>query len=185
MKLVAVSGSMNPHSTTRKAVSIVAGAARKEGAEVEIIDLGEWNLPMFDCRPDDSTYPDRVQRFKERMLEADGVILGSPQYHGTLSGCLKNALDFIGARELEGKFVALLGTAGGALGATDTLNTLNIICRTLHAWPLPSMPSVPRSFEAFLPDGRLKDEKLQARLEKLGRDLVRIIQRNRVGTLTH
>jgi FMN reductase len=116
------------------------------------------------------------------MLEADGFILGSPEYHGSISGVLKNALDFIGARELEGKFVALVGTAGGALGATNTLNTLNIICRTLHAWPLPSMPSVPQSYMAFNPDGTLKDEKLQKRLEELGHNLVATIARH--GVLT-
>jgi FMN reductase len=175
MKIVAVSGSMNPESTTRKAVEIVAKASEAEGAEVRRVDLRELNMPVYDCREDESTYPESVHLFKQWMLEADAFIIGSPEYHGSVSGALKNALDFIGARELEGKFVALVGTSGGALGATNTLNTLNIICRTLHAWPLPSMPSVPQSYQAFRPDGTLKDAKLQQRLEQLGRQLVKAV----------
>jgi NAD(P)H-dependent FMN reductase len=182
VKILAVPGSLSAKSTTHLAVGIIAEAARKAGAEVEVFDLRKNPLPIYDGRSDESTYPANVHLFKKKMLEADGFILGSPEYHGSISGVLKNALDFIGARELEGKFVALVGTAGGALGATNTLNTLNIICRTLHAWPLPSMPSVPQSYMAFNPDGTLKDEKLQKRLEELGHNLVATIARH--GVLT-
>ncbi|RAL26587.1 NADPH-dependent FMN reductase [Thermoflavimicrobium daqui] len=176
MKILAIAGSMNPGSTTKQSVKIVMEAAQKYGAEVELFDFREKPLPIYDNRSDDSTYPESVQRFKAKMLEADGFIFGSPEYHGSISGVLKNALDFIGARELEGKLVALVATAGGAMGATNTLNTLSIICRTLHAWPLPSMVSVPRSYMAFNPDGSLKDEKIQQRLEDLGKSLVEAIE---------
>jgi NAD(P)H-dependent FMN reductase len=182
VKILAVPGSLTEDSTTHKAVAIVAEAARQTGAEVEIFDLRKYPLPIYDARSDESTYPENVHRFKQKMLEAEGYILASPEYHGSVSGVLKNALDFIGARELEGKFVALLGTSGGALGATNTLNTLNIICRTLHAWPLPSMPSVPQAYQAFHPDGSLKDEKLESRLKRLGVDLVKTIERHCAGT---
>ena len=177
MKILAVPGSLTEDSTTRKAVEIVAEAARQAGADVEIFDLRKYPLPIYDARSDESTYPENVHRFKQKMLEAEGFILASPEYHGSVSGVLKNALDFIGARELEGKFVALLGTSGGALGATNTLNTLNIICRNLHAWTLPSMPSVPQAYQAFHPNGSLKDEKLERRLHQLGVDLVHMIAR--------
>ncbi len=172
MKILALSGSLNPQSTTKRAVKIVIAAAKKQGAEVELFDFRENPLPMFDTRSDESTYPETVQLFKQKMLEADGYILGSPEYHGSVSGVLKNALDFIGARELEGKPAALVATAGGALGAINTLNTLMIICRTLHAWALPMMVSVPQSYMAFHADGTLKNPKLQQRLEELGVKLV-------------
>ncbi|MBA4494954.1 NADPH-dependent FMN reductase [Paenactinomyces guangxiensis] len=176
MKIVAIAGSLSQESTTHKTVAIIARAANEAGAEVEVFDLRKYPLPIYDGRADESTYPETVRLFKEKMMEADGFIFASPEYHGSISGVLKNALDFIGARELEGKVVALAGTAGGALGATNTLNTMNIICRTLHAWPLPSMPSVPQSYMAFKPDGTLKDEKIQKRLEDLGKNLVNTIR---------
>ncbi|WP_341539260.1 NAD(P)H-dependent oxidoreductase [Hazenella coriacea] len=173
---MAVAGSLNEKSTTHQAVGVIAQSAQQAGAEVEIFDLRKEPLPIYDGRSDDSTYPATVHRFKELMLKADGFILGSPEYHGSISGVLKNALDFISAREFEGKVVALVGTAGGAMGATNTLNTMNIICRNLHAWPIPSMVSVPSSYMAFHPDGTLKDEKLQLRLQSLGENLVSTIR---------
>jgi NAD(P)H-dependent FMN reductase len=182
MKILAVAGSLNKESTTHRTVAIVAEAARRAGAEVETFDLRTHPLPLFDDREDESTYPENVHLFRRKVAEADALILGSPEYHGSLSGVLKNALDFIGSRELAGKFVALVGTSGGSFGATQTLNTLNIICRTLHAWPLPTAVSVPQSYMAFRPDGKLKDEKLQMRLEELGRKLVETVARFAAGT---
>jgi NAD(P)H-dependent FMN reductase len=177
MKIVAIAGSLNPNSTTYAAVSIVAAAAKRAGATVGMFDLRRFPLPIYDTRLDESTYPENVHLFKRKMFEADGFIIGSPEYHGSISGVLKNALDFIGGREFEAKIVALLGTSGGAMGATNTLNTLNIICRNLHAWPLPTMISVPQSSHAFRADGSLKDEKLQHRLETLGEKLVKIMRK--------
>lgn len=176
MKIVAVAGSLSENSTTHKAVRIIAQSAQRAGATVEFFDLRIEPLPIYDGRSDESTYPASVHRFREMLLEADGFIFGSPEYHGSISGVLKNALDFIGAREFEGKAVALVGTSGGALGATNTLNTMNIICRNLHAWPLPTMISIASSYGAFNSDDTLKDEKLQHRLEELGKNLVRTIQ---------
>jgi NAD(P)H-dependent FMN reductase len=172
MNILAISGSMNPNSTTKKATEIVVNAARNAGGDVELIHLADFPLPIFDCRKDKSTYPENVHTLIRKVAEADGIILASPEYHGSISGALKNALDFVGGREMEGKIAALLGTAGSALGATNTVNTLQQICRNLHAWPLPPSPSVPRSYDAFKEDGTLKDTKLQERLEALGKLLV-------------
>ncbi|MBD1373212.1 NAD(P)H-dependent oxidoreductase [Hazenella sp. IB182357] len=172
MKILAIAGSLSEPSTTSMALNIVVQRARKVGADVEVYDLRHAPLPLYDGRITESKLPSEVHLFKKKMLEADGYILASPEYHGSVSGVLKNALDFIGARELSGKYVALLGTSGGAMGATNTLNTLNIICRTLHAWPLPSMPSVPQAYQAFYENGSLKDKNLQKRLEVLGEELV-------------
>jgi NAD(P)H-dependent FMN reductase len=177
MNIIAISGSMNPNSTTKKATQIVVNAAKKAGGDVELIHLADFPLPIFDCRKDKTTYPENVHTLIRKVTEADGIILASPEYHGSISGALKNALDFVGGREMEGKIAVLLGTAGSALGATNTVNTLQQICRNLHAWPLPSSPSVPRSYDAFNEDGTLKDEKLQERLEALG---VRLINELRI-----
>lgn len=175
MKVLAVTGSLSAQSTTHQAVEIIGKAAREAGVEVEFFDLREFPLPLYDDREDDSTYPENVHIFKQKMSEADGFIFGSPEYHGSISGVMKNALDFIEGRDLKGKIVALVATAGGAMGATNTLNTMSTICRQLHAWVLPSLPSVGQSYLAFHPDGTLKDEKLQQRLEQHGRNLAKTL----------
>lgn len=176
MKIVGISGSMRPESTTKKAVSIVLEAARKEGAETQLIHLADWKLPIYDDRSDLSTYPGPVLRFIETVTSADGLVIGSPEYHGSLTGALKNSLDFLEGRHLKDKQVALLGVAGGSMGATNTVNTLQQIMRNLHAWPLPASPSIPSAYNAFTPEGKLKDEGLQARLEILGKQLVEYVQ---------
>lgn len=176
MKIVGIAGSMNPASSTKKVIQIVLDAASKAGAETELIHLAEWKLPIYDKREDVSTYPPQVHDFIRKVTEADGLVIGSPEYHGSLSGALKNAIDFLEGRHLKDKQVAIVGVAGGSMGATNTVNTLQIIMRNLHAWPLPSSPSVPNASQAFTEDGKLKDEKLQARMEQLGVQLVQSIR---------
>lgn len=178
MKILAITGSMNPNSRTKKAVDIVIKAAKERGAEVEHIHLASFQLPLYDCRKDKSTYPKNVHTFVRKVNDADGLVIASPEYHGSITGALKNAMDFIEGRNMEGKIVAILGTAGGSMGATNTVNTLHEICRNLHAWPLPASPSIPKSYEAFNEDGTLKNEALQQRLEKLGHSLISSVQKH-------
>ncbi|USG63667.1 NAD(P)H-dependent oxidoreductase [Brevibacillus ruminantium] len=175
MKIIGIAGSMNPDSTTKKAVKIALDSARKAGAQVELIHLAEWPMPIYDVRDDETTYPSIVHQFVNKISEADGLIIASPEYHGTISGALKNALDFLSARQLKDKPVAVLGVAAGSLGATNTVNTLHLIMRNLHAWALPSSPSVPTAYSAFDSDGKLKDARLQERVEMLGMQLVHTI----------
>lgn len=94
MKIVGIAGSMNKSSTTKQAVAIVLDAAKAAGADIEMIHLADWKLPIYDDREDASTYPEVVHRFVQKISEADGLVIGSPEYHGTMTGALKNALDF-------------------------------------------------------------------------------------------
>lgn len=176
MKIVGIAGSMNRESTTKLAVGIVLNAAKEAGAEIEMIHLADWKLPIYDDREDASTYPEEVHLFIRKISEADGLVIGSPEYHGTITGALKNSLDFLEGRHLRDKQVAILGVSGGSMGATNTVNTLQLILRNLHAWPLPSSPSIPSAYNAFTPEGKLKDERLQSRLESLGEQLVEFIR---------
>ncbi|KQL49152.1 flavin reductase [Brevibacillus choshinensis] len=175
MKIVGISGSMNTDSTTKQAVRIVLEAAKSAGADIELIHLAEWKMPLYDDREDTSTYPEIVHRFIKTISEADGLVIGSPEYHGTLTGALKNSLDFLEGRHLRDKQVAIIGVAGGSMGATNTVNTLQVIMRNLHAWSLPASPSIPNAYNAFTPEGKLKDERLQARMELLGKQLVQYV----------
>ncbi|RXJ00376.1 NAD(P)H-dependent oxidoreductase [Anaerobacillus alkaliphilus] len=176
MKVVALVGSTRRNSTTRKATEIVVKEIERHGGCVEIIHFKDVKLPMYDGDLKKENYPKEIMSFINKVASADGVILASPEYHGSLSGVLKNALDYLGAREMSGKIAGILTTAGSKLGAANTVNTLHQICRNLHAWALPQSPSVPAAYEAFDENGSLKDKKLQERLESLGRTLVREIK---------
>ena len=117
MKIVGFAGSLNPDSATAKGVRVALEAARKAGADVEYFDLREHPLPVYD--PTDRGANDvNVQYFVKLMTEADGFILGSPEYHNGPSGAFKNALDFIGSTQFAGKPIGLVSSAGGAVATT-------------------------------------------------------------------
>lgn len=171
MKVVALVGSTRKSSTTRKATEIVIKELQNHGIETEIIHFAEVKLPIYEGDLNKEDYPEEVKQFIEKVALADGIILASPEYHGSVTGVLKNAIDYLKAREMSGKLAAIFATAGSKLGAANTVNTLHQICRNLHAWALPQSPSIPAAYEAFHEDGTLKDANLQERLEKLGESL--------------
>jgi NAD(P)H-dependent FMN reductase len=107
------------------------------------------------------------------VREADGLILGTPEYHGSFSGVLKNALDLMGFDEIEGKVIGLVGVAGGTQGAVHALSHLRTVGRTLHAWVIPDEASIPTSHKAFDASGNLKNHSLDSRVRKVGREVAR------------
>lgn len=169
--MVAVSGSLSPDSSTTKALTIALESARAAGADAELIDLREYKLPFASSGFAAEDYPD-VARFNDLMHAADAIIWGTPEYHGSFTGALKNAID-LGYEQYSGKLVALVGVAGGAIGAINALSHLRVVARQLHAWVLPQQVSVARAGQAFADDGSLKDAQLQAALENLGKEVAR------------
>lgn len=165
--VVAVCGSLSEESTTRAALHVALDAAREAGATTELVDLREYDLPVFD--PDDRDVGD-ASRLKRTVAEADAVLLGTPNYHGSYSGALKNALDYLGHDEFEGKTVGILTVAGGSF-PTPALEHLRGVCRAVGAWVLPHQVAVPRSGSTFR-DGELVDEAFRERVADLGRETV-------------
>lgn len=171
--IVALSGSMRERSRTAMAARTALEGAAAAGARTELITVRELDLPMFDDREDTSTYSPAVWSFLETVQRADGLILASPVYHGTLSGAMKNALDFLhlgGRNVVAGKTAGLLSVAGGGVG-TNTLNTLEYVTRSLRLWTVPTTVAI--SGGAFAPDGTLRDEVIAERLRALGRQVAR------------
>jgi NAD(P)H-dependent FMN reductase len=122
----------------RMALSIALAGARERGAAIELVDLRDNDLPFCTGETQDASQnTPSVQRLRQSVMEVSGVILATPNYHGTLRGVLKNALDLMSVQEFEGKVVGLVGVSGGRMGGANTLNTLRAIGRTLHAWVIP------------------------------------------------
>lgn len=170
-RVVGICGSLRDDSHTRKALSHTLDAAEDAGASTEMLDLREWNLPVFDA--DDDVAGDAPE-FTRRVREADAVILATPMYHGSYSSPLKTALDYCGFDEFENETVGLLGVSGGSFPIT-ALEHLRSVCRALDAWVLPYQAAVPRSSAAFetTEDGwRFTDEDLAERVAVLGHRVV-------------
>ncbi len=172
IRVVALCGSLNNESSTRRALEIALTGAQNQGAQSELIDLREWKLPFCGQYYQAGEFPD-VARLQSSIGGAHGLLWGTPEYHGSFSGVLKNALDLLGFDEISGKMIGLVGTAGGSMGALNSLNHLRTVGRQLHAWVLPPQVSIGSSHQAFDENGAPRDEKIAARLRDLGRDVAR------------
>ncbi len=169
--IVGICGSLRPGSYTRMAVEITLQGAQEAGAQTQLIDLRNYELIL--CTGNESDYPKDVFRLRKDVKQAQGIILGTPEYHGGFSGVLKNALDLMGFDEFEGKMLGLVGVSGGKMGAVNALNSLRTIGRALHAWVLPDQVSLPEARKLFDEERNLKDAGLEARLKGLGREVAR------------
>lgn len=172
LRITGICGSLNPTSATRRALVLALEATKNAGAQTRLLDLREFDLPFAESGFDAANFPD-VARFNQLVRESDGLIWATPEYHGSFSGALKNALDLGSFEEYEGKVVALLGVAAGQIGAINALSHLRTVGRQLHAWVLPAQVSVARAYAAFNEEGRFNDPKLAESVEKLGAELVK------------
>lgn len=171
VRVIGICGSLRAGSYTRMALAIALQGAQDLGAKTEIIDLNQYDLVFNDGR--DTPYPEGVQRLRADVRSAQGIILGTPEYHSGMSGALKNALDLMGFKEFGGKMLGLVGVSGGAMGAVNALNSLRAVGRSLHAWVVPEQVSIPEAWKVFRDDGLLKNEDYRQRLLDVGRQVAR------------
>jgi NAD(P)H-dependent FMN reductase len=173
IRIVGLCGSLRKGSYTQMSISIALQGAEEIGAQTHLIDLRAYNLVFCDGG-NDSTYPEDVFRLRREIKQAQGIILGTPEYHSSLSGVLKNALDLMGFEEFEGKMIGLVGVSGGQMGAINALNSLRTISRSLHAWIIPEQVSIPQAWKMFDDaTGQVKDPDLENRLKEIGRQVTR------------
>jgi len=177
VKIVGFAGSLRADSYSQQALQAVGRRVAALGAEVEIIDLRSLNLPFCDGGDDYPDYPD-VQRLKQVVRDADGIILVTPEYHGSVSGVLKNALDLMGFEEFTDKVTGFISVLGGQSNS-NALNDLRTIMRWVHAWTIPEQVAIGQAWKAFDADGNLRDENLAKRLDDFARSLVENTQKLR------
>jgi len=116
MKLVAFCGSLRKGSFNRMALQAFIERA-PAGTTVETIEIGDW--PLYDADIQAQGFPEKVQAAQKAMLAADGVVFASPEYNYSVSGVLKNAIDWLSRmtpQPFAGKPMAVLGASGGPLG---------------------------------------------------------------------
>jgi FMN reductase len=156
--IVAVGGTLRPGSTTEKAMQHVLNAAERAGARTRLISGPALQLPMYE--PDNPERTDAARDLVAQLALADGIILGSPGYHGSISGLIKNALDYAedlrGDRRpyFSGRAVGCIATAGGWPGAVNTLGALRDIVHALRGWPTPLGAAINSSERVFDDDGQ-------------------------------
>ncbi|KTG08314.1 FMN reductase [Haloprofundus marisrubri] len=165
--VVAVCGSLRERSYTRLSLRRALEAVEETGGTGELVDLREFDLPPLNADERDAGDAERLRR---TLRGADAILLGTPVYHGSYSGVLKNALDYCRFEVFEDKTVGLLAVAGGAFPVT-ALEHLRSVCRAFNAWVLPHEVGIPRASGAFDGD-RFVDDRLDSRVATLGRRVV-------------
>jgi NAD(P)H-dependent FMN reductase len=167
-RVVAICGSLNDDSKTRVALRTALDAAAAAGATTELVDLRDHELLPYGWDGADASVAETLRR---RVREADAVLLGTPVYHGSYSGALKNALDYCKRADFDGTAVAALAVAGGGFPRA-TLEHLREVALTLDAWPLPHQVAIPKS-GSMVGDEEIRDEDVKRRVRELGEELVR------------
>jgi FMN reductase len=170
VKIVGIGGSLRSESYSQQALEIAAQRVEVLGAEVEILDLRQMRLPFCDGGKEYPDYPD-VEKLRETVKQADGLILATPEYHGSVSGVIKNALDLMSFDQLDGKVAGLISVLGGQVNS-NALNDLRLIMRWVHAWVIPEQIAIGQAWGAFNEEGKLLDEKLSERFDGFAQSLV-------------
>jgi FMN reductase len=172
IRITGVCGSLSADGATRKALAIALRGAAEYDAETALLELRDFNLVFYGSIPQDE-YPPDVFQLRQALKDSQGIILATPEYHGSLTGALKNMLDLMTIEDFETKIIGLVGVAGGNIGAINSLNTMKTICRNLHCWVLPQEVSIANSAQTFDDDGTVKDPAIEERLLNVGRQLVK------------
>ena len=162
VKVMGISGSYGNDSNNSKLVKLGLEILSNLGADTYFWDLNEKPLPLVG--EEGSWENKNVSEFQNLATEVNAYLLSSPEYHGCMSGVMKNQLDWIYSKHVGGKAFALMSTLGGQSNS-NTLNQMRIAVRWIHGWAIPEQIAVPNIKQAFNDDGMLNDEKLTERLE--------------------
>ncbi|HEY2462910.1 MAG TPA: NADPH-dependent FMN reductase [Steroidobacteraceae bacterium] len=156
--IVAVGGTLRSNSSTEWAMRHVLNVAQRIGARIKLISGPLLQLPLY--QPENPERSEGARLLVAELVLADGIIIGSPGYHGSISGLVKNALDY--AEDLRtdarpyfsGRPVGCIATAGGWPGAINTLSALRDIVHALRGWPTPLGAAINSAESVFDEDGR-------------------------------
>lgn len=186
--IVALGGTAAPQSSTEQALRLTARAAEKRGAHIVLFTSESLTaLPHY-------TTPGCMENLHARSLvdavrRADGLILASPGYHGTVSGLVKNAIDYFEetAKDkrvyVDGLAVGLIATAYGWQAAGNTLATLRNVVHALRGWPTPFGAALNTSGGLFK-DGVCQSEPVSAQLDLIGQQVFEFARRHAMGDET-
>lgn len=182
-KILGFAGSYREHSFNKRVLAVAAEGARNAGAEVTIIDLRDFPLPIF-CADgiENGEFDANALRLQDLMAAHDGFLIASPEYNGSIPGGLKNMIDWISRANdrfrmyepVKGKTAALITASPGQFGGLRCLAHLRGVLTVLGIHVLPMEVAVPFVGQKFDGDGiEMTDEKMKHVLESLGENLVR------------
>ena len=173
--IVGLGGSGSAAGSTERILRHALDAAQTAGAETLYFDGKALDMPMYSYGGERT---EKAQMLLAALRQADGIIIASPGYHGTVSGLIKNALDYVEdmAKDertyFEGRAVGLIAVAAGWQDTGSTLATLRSITHALRGWPTPMAVTVNSAQPVFDENGELADAGIRAQLDVLAKQVV-------------
>lgn len=174
--IVGMGGTARPNSSTEQALRFALAAAAQAGAQTSLLCGADLELPLY--VPGEAARTANAVRLVAELRRADGIIIGSPGYHGGISGLVKNALDYAEDLRndrncyLDNRAVGCIANGSGWQAAVATMRALRDVVHALRGWNTPIGVAINTSefpFEA----GRCKSEQLNRLMEEMARQVVR------------
>lgn len=177
VRIVGIGGTLRAGSLTERALRLALARAEAMGAETLLLSGPALDLPHFD--PSETGRSEAAAALVAALRGADGVILASPGYHGSISGLLKNAIDYAeDLREdprpyLSDRAVGHVVCADGVQALGSTLTALRAITHALRGWPTPYAALIRGASKPFEPDGTCRDEGVAEALGTVADEVMR------------
>lgn len=186
LKILAFAGSARHDSFNKKLVKIAAEGARSAGAEVTFLDFRDYAIPLFDEDLEaQSGLPESVLQFKSLLKSHQRLLLACPEYNGSITPLLKNALDWASRPEpgehpmalscFKGKIAALLATSPGRGGGARGLGHVRDILEMLGVTVLTDQVVIPSASHAFDDEGNLLDKQQHQTVDAIAQQLVEVV----------
>lgn len=183
-KILAFAGSTRTDSFNKKLIRIAATGASEAGAEVKIIDLRDFQMPLYDGDLEQNGgIPQNAQKLKELMKSYQGFLISAPEYNSSITGVLKNTLDWT-SRQSEnesplvcytGKVAGIMSASPGRLGGLRGLVHVRSILENMGVMVIPEQISISGANLAFDEDNSLKDKRQEEKVKKIGADLTKTL----------
>lgn len=168
-KILAFAGSTRVASYNKQLIKFAAQGAQSPGTQINVIDLRDFPMPLYDGDLEEASgLPDNAKKFKKLLREHDGLLISSPEYNSSITGVLKNAIDWASRAETDdepdlvcfkGKVAGLMSASPGGLGGLRGLVHLRSILGNIGVIVLPEQVAISSAHEAFDAAGKLKDER--------------------------
>lgn len=185
LSIVGIGGTTSPGSSTEQALTIALRAAEGEGAQVTLFD-GAFLTALPHYAPGVIERSEEARRLVAAVRNAHGLMIASPGYHGSISGLVKNAIDYVEETSrdarvyLDGLPVGLIVTAYGWQATGSTLATMRSIVHALRGWPTPLGAAI-RAVSGMFRDGTCSDAAANAQLELVGRQVAEFARLRRAA----
>ena len=182
-KILVFAGSLRRESFNKKLAQAAAAMATAAGAEVTYLDLRDYRIPPYDGDMEEGGgIPERARELRSLMAEQDGFIIASPEYNSSISGTLKNYIDWVSRPDgdvpslvaFQGKVAAIMSASPGALGGLRGLVHLRAILENIGVMVIPEQHALRAAHEAFDEAGKIKQERQAASVEKIVQRLVEV-----------